>query len=517
MYLTRALHRSLQQQPDEVVTIFRGRHRTYSEFCDRVARLAGALQALGMKSGDRVGILALNSDRYLECAMAAWWGGGVLNPVNVRWSVAEVVYSLDDCDTNILVIDDQFLPMAEGIRANAKRALSLIHAGDGDAPVDMLSFEQLIAEARPVPDAQRGGEDLAIVMYTGGTTGYPKGVMQTHGTLWTGCIQRMADTPPLHGGKVLHTNPFFHIASMSRVLNHFLAGEVHVIMPSFEPREMLETIEREHITELALVPTMIQMLISHPDFDKYDLGSVRRLGYGASAISAAVLEQTMERLPGVEFSHSYGLTESMIVTTNPPENHGPTARAQGLHLSAGRAGIGVELRIVDADGDEVPRGTVGEVVVRSAGVTPGYWNLSEDTARSLRDGWLHTGDGAYMDQHGYLFIVDRIKDMIVSGGENVYSAEVENVVGRHPAVAMNAVIGVPHSKWGEAVHAVVVLKSGMQATEDEIRAHCREHIAAYKCPKTVEFRQALPLSGAGKVLKRDLRVPHWDGKSREVK
>ncbi|MFS8978148.1 long-chain fatty acid--CoA ligase [Cupriavidus necator] len=516
MYLTRTLHRSLQQQPDQIVTIFRGRQRTYREFCGRVARLAGALQALGMQRGDRVGILALNSDRYLEYAMAAWWGGGVLNPVNVRWSVPEVVFSMDDCDTGILVIDDQFLPMAEGIRGTAKRAPVLIHAGDGDAPAGMHSYERLIAESAPVPDARRGGDDLAIVMYTGGTTGFPKGVMQTHGSLWCGCLQRMADTPPLRGGRVLHTNPFFHIAAMVRVLNQFLAGEVHVIMPSFEPREMLETIERERINELALVPTMIQLLINHPDLAKRDLGSVRRLGYGASAISAAVLEQTMEKLPGVDFSHSYGMTESMIVTTNPPENHSPAARAKGLHLSAGRAGIGIDVKIVDADGNEVPRGTVGEILVRSAGVTPGYWNRPEETAKALRDGWLHTGDGAYMNEQGYIFIVDRIKDMIVSGGENVYSAEVENVIGRHPAVASSAVIGVPHEQWGEAVHAVIVLKSGMQASENEIREHCRAHIAGYKCPKTVEFRQSLPLSGAGKILKRDLRAPHWEGKSRAV-
>ena len=516
MYLTKTLHRALQQTPDQVVTIFRGRRRTYREFCDRVARLAGALRASGMKPGERVGILALNSDRYLEYTMAGWWGGGVLNPVNIRWSVPEVVYSLDDCDTGILVLDDQFVHMAHGIRAAARRPPVLIHASDGEAPQGMLSYEQLIAQAAPVDDAGRGREDLAIVMYTGGTTGFPKGVMQTHASLWSGCIQRMADTPPLRGGKTLHVNPLFHIASMARALNQFIAGETHVIMPMFEPRELLETIEREQITELALVPTMIQALISHPDFEAWDLSSVRRLGYGASPINAAVLEQTMAKLPGVDLTHSYGLTESMVVSSNPPENHGEAARQRGLHLSAGRAGIGVELKIVDADGKEVPRGSVGEIIVRSDGVTRGYWNKPEETARALRGGWLYTGDGAYMDDGGCLFIVDRIKDMIVSGGENVYSAEVENVLGRHPAVAMCAVIGVPHETWGEAVHAVVVLKAGMQATEDDIRAHCRGFIAGYKCPKTVEFRDQMPLSGAGKVLKRDLRTQHWQGKTRAV-
>ncbi len=517
MYLTQSLQRSLQQTPERVATTFRGRRRSFREFGERVARLAGALRAMGMAPGDRVGMLALNSDRYLEYMMAVWWGGGVLNPVNIRWSVPEIVYSLDDCDTRILIVDDAFLRMVDGIRGSAKNAPTIIHAGDGEAPEGMLSHEQLITDSAPVEDAGRGGDDLATIMYTGGTTGFPKGVMQSHMNLWSACVQRMAELPPLPNSAVLHAAPLFHIGAMARTLVQFIAGESHVIIPMFEPTAVLDAIQREAVSEILLVPTMIQAVIAHPDFDKYDLGSVKRLVYGASPITPTVLEHMLARLPGVEFSHSYGLTEACpIVSSNPHENHGEAARRSGLSRSVGRGGLGVLVKVVDPEGREVPRGTVGEIIVRGPNIMQGYWNKPEETAKALKTGWLWTGDGAYMDEQGYLFIVDRMKDMIVSGGENIYSAEVENVIARHPAVAMCAVIGIPDERWGEAVHAVVVAKPGASLTEDEIRAHCHEFIAGYKCPKSVELRAELPLSGAGKILKRDLRAPYWAGKTRAV-
>ncbi len=517
MYLTQGLHRALQLQPERVATIFRGRTRTYREFVDRISRLAGALQRLGMAPGDRVGMLALNSDRFLEYFMSVWWGGGVLNPVNIRWSVPEIVYSLDDCDTRILIIDDQFLTMAEGIRSAARHTPAMIYAGEGETPAGMLGFEQLIAESEPVEDAGRGGNDLAAVMYTGGTTGHPKGVMQSHLNLWSSGIQRLPVAPLLPGSITLHAAPLFHTAAMARAIMQFESGDTNVCLPGFEPRATLEALERHRITEVLLVPTMLQALIMHPDFGQFDLSSLQRMAYGASPIAAPVLERALKLLPHVQFMHAYGLTEaSPVVSVNPWQNHTPEAIANGLYRSVGRACPSVHVRIVDTEGREVPRGTVGEIVVRGANVMLGYWNKPEETASTLRGGWLHTGDGAFMDEQGYLFIVDRLKDMIVTGGENVYSAEVENVLARHPAVAMCAVIGIPHERWGEAVHAVVVLRPGAQAAEGEIRAYCREFIAGYKCPKTVEFRADMPLSGAGKILKKDLRAPHWSGKSRAV-
>lgn len=506
MYMTQCLQRTLQQDPEHLATIFGERRHTYREFGERVARLAGALQTLGMAAGDRVGMLALNSDRYLEYIMGVWWGGGVLNPVNVRWSVPEIVYSLDDCNTGILIVDEHFAALAEDIRKATRHAPRFIYAGEGEVPVGMLGFEQLIAQATPVEDAGRGGEDLACIMYTGGTTGFPKGVMQSHLNLWSACMPRMVDMPPIPGGLLLHVAPLFHVAGLARALIQFLAGESHVLVSSFDPLQTLQIIERERVTETLLVPTMILALLAHPDFDNYDLHSLQRLTYGASPSAGDMVEQVLVKLPDIELSHSYGLTEACpVVSSNLPCNHTPEARISGLSRSVGRGGLGVNVKIVDPQGQEVPRGTVGEIVVRGPNIMQGYWNKPEETARALRDGWLYTGDAAWMDAQGYLFIVDRLKDMIVSGGENVYSAEVENVLARHPAVAMCAVIGIAHAQWGEAVHAVVVRKPGARVDEQQLRLHCREFIAGYKCPKSVEFRDELPLSAAGKVLKRELR------------
>jgi len=506
MYMTQCLQRTLQQNPDQLATVFGDRRRTYRQFGDRVARLAGTLQNLGMAAGDRVGMLALNSDRYLEYIMGVWWGGGVLNPVNIRWSVPEIVYSLDDCSTGILIVDEHFAPLAEQIRRSARHAPRFIYAGEGEVPVGMLGFEQLIGQTAPVEDAGRGGEDLACIMYTGGTTGFPKGVMQSHLNLWSACMPRMVDMPPIRDGLLLHVAPLFHVAGMARALIQFMAGESHVLLSSFDAAQVLQVIERERITETLLVPTMILALLAHPDFDRHDLSSLKRLTYGASPSAGEMVEQVLARLPDLELSHSYGLTEACpVVSSNLPCNHTPQARKSGLSRSVGRGGLGVNVKIVDPQGQEVARGTVGEIIVRGPNIMQGYWNKPEETAKALRDGWLFTGDGAYMDEQGYLFIVDRLKDMIVSGGENVYSAEVENILARHPAVALCAVIGVPHEQWGEAVHAVVVRKPGAQVDAEQLRRYCREFIAPYKCPKTVEFRDELPLSAAGKVLKRELR------------
>lgn len=506
MYMTQCLQRTLQQNPDHIATLFADRRHTYRQFGDRVARLAGALQRLGM--ADRVGMLACNSDRYLEYIMGVWWGGGVLNPVNIRWSVAEIVYSLDDCATVILIVDEHFAAMAEGIRKTARQVPQFIYAGEGEVPPGMLSFEQLIEQAAAVEDAGRGGDDLACIMYTGGTTGLPKGVMQSHLNLWSACMPRMVDMPPIPDGRLLHVAPLFHVAGMARALIQFLAGESHVLVSGFDALEVLQVIERERVTETLLVPTMILALLAHADFDRYDLGSLKRLTYGASPSAGDMVEQVLARLPGLELSHSYGLTEACpVVSSNLPCNHTPDARKSGLSRSVGRGGLGVNVKVVDPQGHEVPRGTVGEIIVRGPNIMLGYWNRPEETARALRGGWLYTGDAAYMDEQGYLFIVDRLKDMIVTGGENVYSAEVEHVLARHPAVALSAVIGIPHERWGEAVHAVVVLKPGAEVDEEHLRLHCREFIAGYKCPKSVEFRAELPLSAAGKVLKRELRKP----------
>jgi acyl-CoA synthetase (AMP-forming)/AMP-acid ligase II len=521
MQITQSLHRAVARQPGAVATVCGRRRHTFAQFHDRVARLAGALQGLGVETGDRVGILSLNSDRYVEYYMAVPWAGAATNPVNTRWSATEIAYSLDDCDTKVLLIDDPFLPLLPELRRQSKSLRTLIYVGDGPTPEGMLFYEALIADTMPVPDARRGGTDLAGVFYTGGTTGFPKGVMLSHDGLCLTGLSMATEGIAREGDRGLHAAPMFHIADVTLLSAMWAVGATHVVVPAFTPLGMLQAVEYEQISTTILVPTMIQMMVDHPEASKYDLSSLRSMLYGGSPISEAVLDRTTKLLPQTVLRQVYGMTElAPLATVLPGVFHTAEGRARGKIRSAGQACLGVEVRIVDAEGRELPRGEVGEIAVLSPAVMLGYWNKPEETAQALRrhpnEGWMHTGDGGRMDEEGFIFVVDRVKDMIISGGENVYSIEVEQAVAKHPAVAACAVIGVPDAEWGERVHAVVVLKAGATATADDIRAHCKGLIGGYKCPRSVDFVPAMPMSGAGKVLKTKLREPYWAGHQRQV-
>jgi acyl-CoA synthetase (AMP-forming)/AMP-acid ligase II len=514
MYLTQGLHRAAQQNPDGVMTIFGDRQRTFSEVADRVARLAGALRGLGVGDGDRVALLSLNSDRYHEYLLAVPWANAVLNPANIRWSAAEIAYSLRDSDSRVLLVDDAFATMLPELRHEYPDLTTVIHAGDGPAPEGALSYEELISGAEPIEDARRGGDELAGLFYTGGTTGHPKGVMLSHANLMTSALGVMSAGFVFGtGGHLLHAAPMFHLADLVGWNGMVITGGTHVIIPAFSPAGVMGAISEHKVTDALLVPTMLQMLIDHPAIGEHDLSSLRRVLYGASPIPKAVLERAMKAFPNASFTQAYGMTElGPIATLLSPADH----KNDELLRAAGRAAPHAEVRIVDDDDNEVPRGAVGEIVVRGGHVMLGYWNRPEETAEAVRDGWMHTGDGGYMDDRGYVFIADRIKDMIVTGGENVYSAEVENALAAHPAVASCAVIGVPDEQWGERVHAVVVLNPGYEITAEELREHAKTLIAGYKAPRTVEFTDALPLSGAGKILKRELRKQYWGDADRQV-
>ncbi|MGR4868269.1 long-chain-fatty-acid--CoA ligase [Variovorax sp. LARHSF232] len=518
MYLTQSLHRAVQQHPDRIATRFGGRQRTFREFADRVARLAGALQKLGMQEGDRVAMLSLNSDRYLEYQMAVPWGGGVMNPCNIRWSAAEILYSLDDSGSSILLVDETFRPLVQQFLRDSRTLREVIYCDEGEVPVGMHGYEALIAAADAVPDAARRGEDLAGIFYTGGTTGFPKGVMLSHTNMCSAGLAVHSEGLSSPGGTYLHAAPMFHLADMGLATPHWIEGNTHSVVAAFNPEVVLDTLERDRVTHVLLVPTMIQMLVDHPAMKKpRDLSALKTIIYGASPISEAVLERAMAALPGIGFVQAYGMTElSPLATVNPAWTHTPEGRKTGKLRAAGRAGYCIELRIVDPEGNEVPRGTVGEVAVRGPNVMQGYWNKPEQTAAAVRNGWMHTGDGAWMDDDGFIFIADRLKDMIISGGENVYSGEVENAVAQHPGVAACAVIGIPSEQWGETVHAVVVRKPGQELTAEALITHCKALIAGYKCPRSVDFVEALPISGAGKVLKTKLREPFWQGRERAV-
>ncbi|MGH8822236.1 MAG: AMP-binding protein, partial [Rhodoferax sp.] len=454
----------------------------------------------------------------LEYQMAVPWGGGVLNPCNIRWSAAEILYALNDSGSTILLVDATFCTLLEQFRHDAITLREVVYCGDGNAPAGMHGFEALLAQAEPIPDVLRRGDDLAGIFYTSGTTGFPKGVMLSHTNMVSSGLGLCAEGLATPGGTYLHAAPMFHLADMGLAMPNWIEGNAHSIIPAFNPEQVLDTIERDRVTDMMVVPTMIQMLVDHPAMKKQrDLSPLRTIVFGGSPISEALLERAMSALPGVSLVQIYGMTElSPLATINPAFNHTVEGRKLGRLRSAGRASHCIDVCIVDAHDNEVPRGTQGEVVVRGPNVMRGYWNKPEETAAVLRDGWMHTGDGAWMDDNGYVFIADRLKDMIITGGENVYSAEVENALAQHPAVLASAVIGIPSEQWGESVHAVVVLKPGITVEVADLIAHCKSLIAGYKCPRSVDFSDALPLSGAGKVLKTKLREPFWKGHDRSV-
>jgi acyl-CoA synthetase (AMP-forming)/AMP-acid ligase II len=518
MSIVQSVKRNAQTRGRETATIFGERSRTWLEFRERVARLAGGLKALGVGPDDRVAILALNSDRYLEAYVAAPWAGGAVVPLNIRWSEAENAYALNDSEATLLFLDDAFLNQASALKQQVGSLRAIVHMGDTAPPAGLIGHDALIEGHPPLTDAGRGGEDLAGIFYTGGTTGFPKGVMLPHRGLWASAMAMLAEAEPVTNNVVLHAAPMFHLADGAMINCGTIVGATHAVIPSFTPESVLRAIERYQVTDLLLVPTMIGMLVAHARIAEADVSSVKLLTYGGSVIPEAVLARAIKAFPGCKFMQAYGQTElSPIATVLGPEYHvlgGPNA---GRLTSAGRPAACNELEIVDPNDNEVPRRTVGEIRCRGPNTMLGYWKKPQETAAALRNGWVYTGDAGFMDEDGFVTIVDRIKDMIVTGGENVFSAEVENAVFDHAAVAQCAVVGIPSAEWGEAVHAIVILKERHVATAAEIIAHCRERIANYKCPRSVEFRsEPFPLSGAGKVLKRELRAPYWEGQRRQV-
>ncbi|MGQ0623913.1 MAG: acyl-CoA synthetase [Sporichthyaceae bacterium] len=506
MYLTQSLHRSLQQNPHGTATICAGRRRTHAEQAQRVARLAGGLLEAGVHPADRVAYLGLNSDRYCEYYLAVPWADAVVVPVNSRWAPTEIAFSLTDSGTETLIVDDAFLRAVPELRDLVPGLRTVIHAGDELTPEGMLSFEVLAAHGEARPDARRGGDALAGIFYTGGTTGFPKGVMLSHSNLLANGIGALASGSISHGARFLHIAPMFHIADYSCNVAVSAGGGTHVVVPGVDPVAVMSAIAEHAITDLGLIPVILGMIVDHPAITDYDLTSLRNIAYGGSSITGALLQRARKALPTATFAQLFGQTEaSPVLTMLSGADHEDGEHPERLR-SAGRAVAYTEVRIVDPDGNEVPRETQGEIVGRGANVMLGYWNRPEETAAALRDGWLHTGDAGRMDDAGYVYVLDRIKDMIITGGENVYSAEVENALASHQAVAACAVIGLPDEQWGERVHACVVRKPGAEVSAEELQAHARASIAGYKIPRSLEFVDVLPVSAAGKVLKRELRA-----------
>ncbi|MET0361913.1 MAG: long-chain fatty acid--CoA ligase [Sphingobium sp.] len=505
MGMTQALHRLVQRRADALAAADSVERLSWHALHDRVARIAGGLRQIGLQPGDRVAILSRNSVDFFAYVLGTWWAGGVINPVNLRWTAGEMAYSLEDCQTRILIVEDAFAQMIPDV---LPEAAGLEHVFViGAAPEGMREWRAFVAASEPVEDAMRGGDELAAILYTGGTTGRPKGVMLSHGNLAGSMFGALAGPNARTHDSYLHTAPMFHVGALSGVFIALYSDATHYFLPAFDPVAVLEVIHREKVAELFLVPTMLRMLVDHPRFADYDIRSVLRIRYGASPIDGGLMDRAIAAFPNAGFHQAYGMTElSPIATVLGQEDHGPEGRASGRLRTAGRATASTEVRIVDSEDREVPFGSVGEVVVRGPGVMLGYWNMPEATAEALRNGWMHTGDLGTMDKDGYVTVVDRLKDMIITGGENVYSAEVETALTTHPDVAQAAVIAAPDEKWGERVHAVVVARPGASPCADGLAAHCRQTLAGFKVPRSFDFVDALPLSGAGKVLKNELRA-----------
>jgi long-chain acyl-CoA synthetase len=513
-----ALQRPAELFRSRVAVIDGDARFTYGEFARRVAALDASLDRLGLRAGDVVAVLALNSHQHLEAWFAVPRGGLVLNDLNWRLAPAELEFIVEDCEAAALIVDQAFLDVG---RRLAERCGSIRHLIEIGQPGGELPYEQLAAGGgRPAGNVSP--EALAGIFYTGGTTGRPKGVMLSHANLVANAKHVIMGWDYRPDDRYLHAGPMFHLADGASTFAVSWVGGTHVIVPMFEPEQVARVIERERVTKTTLVPTMINLLVNHPRSAEFVLSSLRRVAYGGSPMPADLQRRAMHAL-ACEFAQAYGMTEAApLVSLLSPEDHlaglsGEPPHAERL-ASAGLPVVGVQVEIRRADGTRAAEGEPGEIYVRGPNVMQGYWRREAETAAALdADGWYHSGDAAYVDQNGYIYVVDRVKDMIISGGENVYCTEVENALYSHPAVLEAAVFGVPDERWGERVHAAVVLRPGARANEEELTAHCREQLAGYKLPRSFEFHeQALPKSGAGKILKRDLREPHWAPQARRV-
>ena len=512
MRITQGLSRAAHVRPHHLAVVDGERRKTWAEFLDRVARLAGALQSLGIRRGDRIAVLANNSDRYLECYYAIFWSAAVLVPLNTRLAVAELEYQLADAGVTLFLFGAEFETYVAKLRGKLDfRSVAL----DGPSPSADKVCEDLVARAAPAPETDGPDDELAAIFYTGGTTGAAKGVMHTHKSLSAMATNLVMSLQVDEDSVALHSAPMFHMADIAVWTMTQVAG-THVITPRFDEDAMFDLIARHSVSHIFTVPTVIDRLARHPRAATANVSSLKMLGYGGAPMPPAVLENARERFRNIAFGQGFGMTEMPAISYLSPRWHRKGANPEKLK-SAGAAAYGYELKVIDEKGNEVPRGAIGEIIGRGDNLMAGYWRKPEATADALRGGWMHSQDVGFMDEDGAIYITDRLKDMIVSGGENVYSIEVENVVYRHPAVLECAIIGVPDEKWGERVHAVVYPKPEKTLTIEELSAFCRDQIAGYKIPRSLELHdKPMPRSAAGKILKTELRAPHWAGRTRNV-
>ena len=495
MIHTHSLGRAARCYPEWPALADAGHHATFRELHERVGDIAALLRGHDFGVGDRLAVLLPNRAEYIELVYACAWLGVIVVPLNTRLSVGELDHILADASPRGLI-----------------RSASL------PAPTVKVSWQLVLGDERmdvergSHPDAIYDPEAILTLIYTSGTTGRPKGVVQTHANLLASLHHLNYWMPYREGGVFLHAAPMFHIMDFPFLFAAPAFGACQATMPKFSPQGFCETVEGERVSRTLLVPTMINMLMQFAELKRHDLSSLTEVGYGGSPVAPALIHSMRELLPAVKLVQGYGLTETGFLTGLRDEDH-----TEARLMSCGRACPGIDVQVVDESGNEVDVGHQGELVARGANVMRGYWNNNEETTRSFRNGLFRTGDVGHRDADGYFYIEDRAKDMIVTGGEKVASAEVEAVLYELPAVREVAVFGSPDPQWGERVTACVVLKPGTSLTADEVSEHCRRSLAGFKCPRRIEFSNAeLPKDGAGKVLKRALREGAWAHQPREV-
>ena len=496
-----------------LVDIPSGRRVSFGELEEAVLRLANGLLGLGLAKGDRVAILSKNSIEYFELYYACARAGLIAQPLNWRLGTAELARILEDGEPSALVSSTEFAAEKE-VLAGQLDIPHWLDFGDGGSG----GFERLKAGASAqASKAQAGGDDPVLILYTGGTTGLSKGALHSHRSLYMGMLNQTVAERIVPSDVYMLTGQMFHIP-VALAMNYMAHG-CPVVLMNFDAAEALQIIEAERVSAFLGITTMLNWMMAVEGFDRYDLSSLRNIQYGGGPMPATVVKAALDAFP-CTLIQGYGQTEGMTMTFLSQEDHAQAVagvRPERLN-SCGREGFVTRARVVDAEGRDVPKdsATPGEIVIRSEANMLGYWRKPDLTAEIMRDGWMWTGDVATWDEDGYIFIVDRAKDMIISGGENIYSTQVEAAIHKHPGVLEAAVIGVPDEQWGESVKAVVVLKPGQQATERDIIDTAKAHLASYQKPRSVDFVESLPKAPTGKILKRELRQPYWQGQGRKV-
>ena len=518
------LRRAEKLFPHKVGVVCEGRRFSYAEFGGRVHRLSNALAGLKVQKNDVVAYLGHNCHRLLEAYYGVLQNGAILLPLNVRLTANDFRYILDHSEASVLFLESEFLPAIDSIRKQLQREVIFIvlDAAASEPWVSARNYDALLEDASPAafPSVVEDENDVAELFYTSGTTAQPKGVMLTHRNLFLHAMSVMWALKNDDSEVQLHTIPLFHANGWGATHAITAAGGTHVMLHRFEPKRLLQLVQQERVTTFNLVPTMATMLLQEPAIQEYDLSSLRLIHMGGSAMPRALLRELTERI-GCEVSCGYGLTETSPVLTVALMKSHLREEGEAFYRRAAMTGLelpGTEVRVVDENGHDVPRDgeTVGEIIARGNIVMKGYWKQPEETAQAIRDGWLYTGDMATMDSEGYVLIVDRKKDIIVRGGENISSIEVEKALYSHPAVLECAVIAVPDEKWGEVPQAFVALRDGAVCEPEELQSHCRTTLAGYKVPASIEIVPSLPKGGTGKIQKKVLRAKYWQGQEKQI-